>query len=217
MWGVTEDFRDAYDSLNYPLALQPEVAIKDLRMVKWNINSWGYYWNYGYKPGVSIYKWLEPRHQVFETNRWKIDKTNDLQYAFFNGIGYNAWENIWGIWNQIPERYAETIRRISAIYHQFPGIWNSQEWEPGFPVIQTGVFASAFPGVDRTVYTFVNRDSSDKMGKQLRLPFQENMRYFDLWNGKELVPEREGSDRSFLVLQSKKRDLERYWPLKNIW
>ena len=197
MWGVTEDFRDAYDSLNYPLALQPEVAIKDLAMVKWNINSWGYYWDYDYTPGVSIYKWLEPRHQVFETNRWKINKTNDLQYAFFNGIGYNAWENIWGIWNQVPQRYAEAIRRIATIYHQFPGVWNSVEWEPGFPVMQKGVFASAFPGVDRTVYTFVNRDSTLKNGKELQLEFHDHMRYFDLWHGKELVPEREGN-RVFL-------------------
>ena len=193
MWGVTEDFLDAYDSLNYPLALQPEVAIKDLAMVKWNINSWGYYWNYDYAPGVSIYKWLEPRHQVFETNRWKINKTNDLQYAFFNGIGYNAWENIWGVWNQVSQRYAEAIRRIATIYRQFPGIWNSAEWEPGFPVMQKGVFASAFPGVDRTVYTLVNRDSTDKIGKQVQLSFQDDMRYFDLWHGKELVPEREGN------------------------
>jgi hypothetical protein len=193
MWGVTEDFRNAYDSIDYPLVLQPEVAIKDLNMVQWNLSSWGYYWNYKYIPGVSIYKWLEPRHQVFETNRWKINKTNDLQYAFFNGVGYNAWENIWGIWNQVPERYAEAIRRIATIYRHFPGIWNSTEWEPGVPVMQKGVFASSFPGIERTVYTFVNRDSTDKTGKQIQLPFRDHMRYFDLWNGKELAPEKEGT------------------------
>ena len=34
--------------------------------------------------------------------RWARDKTDDLQHAFFNGVGYESWENIWGIWNQIP-------------------------------------------------------------------------------------------------------------------
>ena len=196
MWGVTEDFRDAYDSLHYPLVLQPEVAIKDLNFVKWNLSSWGYYWNYKYTPGVSIYKWLEPRHQVFETNRWQIDKTNDLQYAFFNGVGYNAWENIWGIWNQIPKRYEQAIRRISKIYRQFPGIWNSAEWEPGIPCVNPGVFASKFPGLDQTIFTIINRDSVEKQGVQLRLPFIDDMRYFDLWHGHEIFPKKEGNEIS---------------------
>jgi hypothetical protein len=193
MHGVTEDFRNAYDSLEYPLVLQPEVAMKDLKMLQWNLSSWGYYWNFTAVPGVSIYKWLEPRHQPFETNRWEIDKTNDLQYAFFNGIGYNPWENIWGIWNQVPERYAEAIRRIATIYRQFPGIWNSASWEPAVPVVQKGIYASAFPGVDQTVYTLVNRDSSEKNGEEIRLPYSEEMKYYDLWHGEELTPQVEGS------------------------
>jgi formylglycine-generating enzyme required for sulfatase activity len=161
-------------------------------MVQWNRMSWGYYWNYTYVPGVSIYKWLEPRHQVHETNRWMVDKTDDLQYAFFNGVGYNAWENIWGIWNQVPERYAAAIRRIATIYRQFPGIWSSAEWEPHIPTLQKGIYASEFPGVDKTIYTLINRDSTDKKENQLQLPYQEGMKYFDIWNGAELTPEKSG-------------------------
>lgn len=187
MFGVTEDFRNAYDSLGYPLVLQPEVAITDLKMVEWNRMSWGYYWNYDSIPGVSVYKWLEPKHQVQITNRWIIDKTNDLQYAFFNGIGYNAWENIWGVWNQVPERYAEAIRRIATIYRHFPGIWNSAKWEPHIPTLQHGIFASAFPGLNQTVYTLVNRDSIAHTGKQLQLDYQDGMKYFDIWNGNEII------------------------------
>lgn len=194
MWGVTEDFKHAYDSLDYPIVLQPEVAIKDLKMVEWNISSWGYYWDYTFVPGVSIYKWLEPRHQVFITNRWAVNKTNDLQYAFFNGIGYNAWENIWGIWNQIPARYEEEIRRISLIYHQFPQIWNSNEWEPFIPTLQKGVFASEFPGEGKTIYTLINREKSDKTGNQMRLSYRQGMAYYDLWNGKKLIPVKNGNN-----------------------
>ena len=35
------------------------------------------------------------------SDRWNRDKTDDLQFAFFNGVGWEAWENIWGIWNGI--------------------------------------------------------------------------------------------------------------------
>ena len=193
MYGISEDFKNAYDSLGYPVVLQPEVAINNLKLVEWNTSSWGYYWNYDFIPGVSVYKWLEPRHQVFVTNRWTIDKTDDLQYAFFNGIGYNAWENMWGIWNRIPDRYAEAIRRIATIYREFPGIWNSAEWEPHVPALQDGIFASKFPSSDKTVYTLINRSGTDCHNRQLELPYQENMSYYDLWNGTTLTPQKENN------------------------
>jgi len=197
MFGVTEDFLKAADSLDYSLVLQPEVAINDLKMVEWNQMSWGYFWNYEYVPGVSVYKWLEPKHQIQVTNRWIVDKTNDLQYAFFNGIGYNAWENIWGIWNQVPDRYAAEIKRIASIYRQFPQLWSSPEWEPHIPTLQKGIFASVFPEAGQRVYNLVNRDSVDISGRQIKLPYEEGIIYFDIWNGKALHPQKEG-DHIFL-------------------
>lgn len=194
MNGVTTDFREAYIRMGYPLVLQPEIHIGDLKMVEWNTMSWGYYWlkwgspDFGYVPGVSLYKWLEPRHQVHVTDRWAINKTDDLQYAFFNGIGYNTWENIWGIWNQVPPRYAAVIRSIRQIYRQFPAVWSSRDWEPHIPTMQAGVFASKFPGTNATVYTLVNRDSTAKSGAQLTLTGKTGDRYYDVWNGQQLLP-----------------------------
>ena len=138
------------------------------------------FFNYEYKPGVSVYKWFEPGHQVNITNRWAINKTDDLQSAFFNGIGYNSWENVWSVWNQISDRYAETIRRISAVYRSFPDIWASKDWEPYIPVLQKGVFASKFPDRDKTVYSFINRDSTDVNGAQITLPYHNTEKYYDL-------------------------------------
>lgn len=198
MLGVTEDFQNAADSLDYPLGFQPEVYLKDLKMIEWNTMSWGYWWkswtnsDYEYRPGVSVYKWLEPRHLVNITNRWAINKTDDLQSAFFNGVGYNPWENIWGVWNQIPERYAEAIRRIATIYRKFPDIWTSSQWSPYIPTMQPGIFATAFPGLDKTIYTLVNRDSMDRKGQQLKLPYKEEVVYYNIWNGTKLNPRREG-------------------------
>jgi formylglycine-generating enzyme required for sulfatase activity len=186
MFGVSEDFYTASKNENYPLAFQPELSLKDLRSIEWNRLSWGYYWNYGFAPGVSVYKWFESQHQVNITNRWAIDKTDDLQYAFFNGIGYNAWENIWSIWNQVPDRYAESIRRIAAIYREFPDAWSNKAWEPYIPVLKKGVFSSKFPDNNQTVYTFINRDSTDVDGNEIALPYKKANKYYDLWNGKEI-------------------------------
>ena len=194
MYGVTEDFEDACDSIQYHIALQPELNFSNLKMLEWNIMSWGYYFkdwdslSFDYVPAVSLYKWLESRHQVSITDRWAINKTDDLQYAFFNGIGYNSWENVWGVWNQIPDRYAEAIRRIAFIYRSFPKAWSSKNWEPHVQVLQQGVFASKFPDEKNTVYTFVNRDSTNKNGAQIAIPDSSSYHYYDLWSGNELKP-----------------------------
>ena len=78
-------------------------------------------------------------------NRWGRDRTNDLQYIFFNGVGYNAWENIWGIWNQLTPRDAETLRRIATLQRAFAPLLVSMDWRPYAPTLQPGVFASRFP------------------------------------------------------------------------
>ena len=76
--------------------------------------TWGQY-QFPFLPMVDRYKWLEPRHMVNISDRWAQDKTNDLQFAFFNGVGWESWENIWGIWNGISPRDAEATRRVATI------------------------------------------------------------------------------------------------------
>jgi hypothetical protein len=160
-------------------------------MLAWNQQSWGY-WKYSFVPGVSRYKWLEPRHMVNVCRRWARDKTDDLQHAFFNGVGYESWENIWGIWNGITPRDGEALRRIARIERSFGELLVSEAWEPHTPMVQQGVFASKFPGAGRTLWTVVNRNEYDVAGQQMRVPQAEGMRYFDVWHGVELRPRIEG-------------------------
>ena len=193
MNGIPAEFLFAGNcAIKYPLALEPEISMHGLEMLQWDTMSWAYYDDYTYIPGVSLYKWIEPLHMPVVNDRWAFDKTNDLQYAFFNGMGYTAWENIWGIWNGVPKRYAETIRRISTIYRQYPNIFHSAAWVPHTPVLQDSVFASKFPGKGQTIWTFVNRGNKPVSGRQIKLPYQDGMGYYDLWNGTKLTPVRKG-------------------------
>ena len=137
-------FRTASDQTGHPLALEPENLSIDLGL-PWNNLTWGY-WDYSFIPTVSKYKWLEPRHMVNICRRWGRDKTDDLQHAFFNGVGYESWENIWGIWNEITPRDAEALRRIATIERAMAPLLVSPDWEPHTPTFQYGVFASNFPG-----------------------------------------------------------------------
>ncbi len=138
----------------FPQGLRPNAAIPWCSSPKaalptkpwhWNNMTWGY-WKYHLVPMVSRYKWIEPRHMVNVCDRWNRDKTDDLQSAFFNGVGYESWENIWGIWNQITPRDAEALRRIAKIERAFASLLISPDWEPHTPTLRQGVFASKFPG-----------------------------------------------------------------------
>jgi gamma-glutamyl hercynylcysteine S-oxide synthase len=189
--GVPRPFRDASDRIGHPLMLEPESGLDSDEALAWNNMTWGY-WNYDLIPTVSRYKWLEPRHMVNVCRRWARNKNEDLQEAFFNGVGYETWENIWGIWNQIPDRDAEAIRRIGKIERKFSGALISPEWEPHTPVLRPSVYASKFPAAGYTVWTFINRNEYTVAGNQIRVVYKAGTRYYDLWNGAELTPEVQG-------------------------
>ena len=123
--------------------------------------------------------------------RWVRDKTDDLQFAFFNGEGWESWENVWGIWNGVTPRDGEATRRVSAIERGIAPFLVSQDWEPFYPMHRYGVFASRWPLEGRTAFTIVNRNEYAVEGRQISLPHKDGMRYFDLYHGEELKPETE--------------------------
>ena len=179
----------ATDSIasGHPLALEPEDGLGGDEKINWNTLNWGY-WNYQFTPSVSRYKWLETRHQEHLSNRWAHDHLDDLQQAFFNGIGFESWENIWGIWNQLTPRDAESLRRISLIDRAFAANLVSPAWEPHTFTHTYGVFASKWPTATQTLWTIVNRNPYEVDGGQLRLQRSQGMHYYDLWHGVEIQP-----------------------------
>jgi formylglycine-generating enzyme required for sulfatase activity len=189
--GMPASFRRASDKTGRPLALEPEAPLAADEMLAYNNLSWGY-WKYDFVPSVSRYKWLESRHMVNICNRWTHDHLDDLQQAFFNGVGFETWENIWGIWNQMTPRDAEALRRIATIERASASLLISPDWEPHTPTEQFGVFASKWPGKDAILWTIVNRNHYEVKGRQLLVPYNQGARYFDLWHGAQLRPKREG-------------------------
>ena len=91
--GVPLAFSLAADKIGHPLVFEPENGPSD-EVLAWNLMTWGQY-AFPFTPLVDRYKWLEPRHMVNISDRWHRDKTSDLQFAFFNGVGWESWENIW--------------------------------------------------------------------------------------------------------------------------
>ena len=118
---------------------------------------------------VNQAKWLEPRHMINVTDRFTRDKTNSLQHAFFNGVGYATLENLWGFWYGMEPRDAEAVLRITRIERAFAENLVSAKWEPHTPTLQAGVFASKFPGARDALWTIVNRNEYGVNGEELRI------------------------------------------------
>ena len=194
--GVPLAFSAAADKVGHPLAFEPEEGPSD-EALAWNVMTWGQY-SFPFVPVVDKYKWLEPRHMVNISDRWNRDKTNDLQFAFFNGVGWESWENIWGIWNGITPRDAEATRRVATIERAVAPFLISTEWEPLIPMLRYGIFASRWPLNDRTVWTIVNRNEYGVEGREIELQPEEGMRYFDLYHGTELKPDRDPDGKTVL-------------------
>jgi gamma-glutamyl hercynylcysteine S-oxide synthase len=191
--GLPRAYRTASDETGHALVFEPEDSPGADEGLIWNNQSWGY-WAHSVVPPVSKLKWLEPRHMINVCNRWARDKTEDLQFAFFNGVGYESWENIWGIWNQITPRDSEALRRVAKIERQFAGFLVSPEWEPHTPVMNYGVYASKFPLAGKTLWTIVNRNEYDVHGDQIVVPDKPGRRYYDVWHGVELTPDIRGGN-----------------------
>jgi len=104
--GVPRAFIEASEKIHHPIVFEPEGGPTD-EAVAYNLMTWGQYPIPPFVPRVDRYKWLEPRHMVNVTDRWNRDKTGDLQYAFFNGAGWESWESVLG---NLDRHYAARCR-----------------------------------------------------------------------------------------------------------
>lgn len=194
MDGMPKAFSDAAAATGHPLALEPEHFPGHDEMLAWNTMSWGY-WLYPYAPDVSRSKWLEPRSMVNVSARWNHDKTDNLQAAFFNGVGFETWENVWGIWNGITPRDGEAIRRMAMMERGLAPFLVSQQWEPYYKTEARGLFASRWPLAQDSVWTIVNRTGYPMQGELLRVMVADpGTTFYDVYHGRKLEPRMEGDD-----------------------
>ena len=182
--GVPLAFSVAAEKVGHPLVFQPEVSPSD-EALAWNVMTWGQY-TFTPAPTVDRFKWLEHRHMVNISDRWKRSKTDDLQFAFFNGVGWESWENVWGIWNGITPRDAEATRRVATIERAVAPFLVSDDWEPLASVEATGVYASRWKIGQESAWTVVNRNEYDV--KDASIAAENGLRYFDLYHGLEVKP-----------------------------
>eukprot|EP00937_MAST-01D_sp_MAST-1D-sp2_P004636 g4636.t1 len=206
MQHIPRAFLDAAAKVYKPIALQAEGGFPEydlpFRTIGW---AEGWTEDTNAPPMVNKPKWLSfGKATTAWCARWTGDPQNavkaklpQVQVAFFNGLGYETWENVWGTWNGITPRDGEAIRRAGLLLRYFGrrGFLQSAGWVPFTPEVlpaqmAAGVFGSAFPreGSDETVYFLVNRNDTARSGALLAPRYVVGNRYYDCYNGLELTP-----------------------------
>jgi len=192
---VPEEFWTAAQKVGHPEAFEPEGGGIDASL-NWSTMGWGYY-SYPQVPQVDRFKFIT--RGKFMTNicdRWAQSKTNNLQTAWFNGQGYESWENVWGTWNGITPRDGEAIRRVGTMLRFFGGKTShllSPDWEPHvLGPVQSHVYSSRFPLKDdaSTMWTMVNRAGQNLTGSQLWVNTSDlpaDTHFYDCYRGVELA------------------------------
>ena len=123
--GVNGSFWEESLLQNHAITIEPETMFSNYQYLTTNIMSWGYWTSPEPKynllvPPVSVYKAISKgKHLTHICERWSTIRTDGLQYAFFNGAGYESWENVWGIFNKITPRDGAALKRTSTILRYF--------------------------------------------------------------------------------------------------
>lgn len=208
------------------IVLQPEQGVAGVAGLNYNSMSW----IYGFQKlnasdlRLSSAKFVEPRHRGHICDRWSQDQTAAILNAYFNGLGFVAWENVWGMWNELTPRTGELLRRVAALQRHFSRILqlrNDSFWPffNAFPLEMRGpdgrnvssieaVRVTRFYAANESLFAVVtglevNRKSSWPLAINYHI---QGTRYYDFYHGTELnvtvVPSCLTSDSSKVTLES---------------
>jgi gamma-glutamyl hercynylcysteine S-oxide synthase len=153
-------------------------------------------------PLIAAYKAVTyGRHLTHLCERWADNHIDGIQQAFFNGIGFESWENVWGLWNGLTPRDAEALRRSATLLRQFARLVQhpGQFW-PHVPIVldlDSAIYASMFAADGATfserLWLLVNRDLTREQVTFLQLPCEDMLtgpdllKLFDVYSGDQII------------------------------
>ena len=212
----SQELREKLDIVRPGISLSPEAnpPIPSLSICN---SSWAAWCGDPEAPSLDHRKWLEPRHMRWQNMRWNTSHRAEIRRTFFNGTGMLVWENVFGMYTPWIESDRRLWRRASSILKQYAHLFSSDAWEPYYPACcdseskavrddaQPGLFVHQWPGdKGESLFTIWAKDrykgqDTDVDVAYLRTNFalfdvawNDDMRYFDLWNGIEIMPVKQG-------------------------
>lgn len=146
--------------------------------------SWAQWFADSPVPGVLRAHWFERRHMLHHVRRWHRNHAEELQSAWFNGVGVMVWEVVFGVWVGWSDRDAQMLRRMSAVQRGLADLLADGEWTPlvdlGDDAADAGVYGSSFRDRDQVLLTLINRSD---MEVTVPLPLTPDGQVWDVWLG----------------------------------
>jgi len=180
--------REELDKRRKGVAIVPELAptFSDIHGRKACSGSWAQ--KYSMQPyennGILHMKWIIPKHQQYQIDRWTQDHQEELKAAWINGSGIQVWENVFGSWNPWNAKDRADIRRMNPLLLYFSDLYTSDEWKPFVPTDDAEVLASLWENGQYKVWNIVNNRKSSSL---IRLSFaNEDEILYDVWNGEKM-------------------------------
>lgn len=112
------------------------------------------------------------------------DWSTESQFAFFNGEA--LYDMGWSLYAPPVLRH---LQRSLALQHEYADCFSSDRPLIAVPTEQWEVYANAFPGQGRTVWTLFNARFTAVRGPVLALTHVPGATYFDAWRGQSLQPD----------------------------
>jgi len=181
--------------------IEPEKALGGLYLLNVTNQGWLYdlttcyscLHNNKFSPAVSTGKTMQRRHMPHICGRWAKQRSEEILTAYFNAIGYTAWENIWAVWNGFNERDGQLLKRATRILRHFHPMLSDPKvaWLPHYPMLRDSVtpgsvFASKFVDKDRELWLLINSNTEAET-VTLGTPGSGDHEFFDMYLGKALT------------------------------
>lgn len=182
--------RDEVEGDNHKVAFSTEIHpdFKDLIGYHALTCSWGQEIEPFHYTDLSHVKWIMPEHKQHYIKRMNTDRKRELAHAWVNGQGIQVWENVFGtmnLWNALDRQH---LRRMNTIWKHLGALYLSDDWQPFIPLSDTMLRASCWIDGGLKIWNIVN-PSDDPAAVEFETVSGSKARYFDIWNGVELMPE----------------------------
>ncbi len=172
------------------VAVEGESTVPIARLVDHPL-SWAQWFADSSAPGVVRSHYLERRHQMHHVRRWHRDHHQELQSAWFNGIGVMVWEVVFGVWVGWSDHDAQTLRRMAPAQRALHHLLVDGAWTPlvdlGADAAIAGIFGSEFASPGERLVALVNRGEADR-SVSLPAGLDTDGRHVDVWTGQVLEP-----------------------------
>jgi iron(II)-dependent oxidoreductase len=200
IYASEKSIRDEVAASGRTVAFVTEIlpGLKDLVGPDALTGSWGQEIEPYHYTDLSHLKWLMPEHKQYFIRRMTGDRKPMLTHAWINGQGIQVWEDVFGTMNPWNAGQRQQLRKMNAIWHIYGNMYLTDHWEPLIPVPGKPVLASRWHLGENTITNYVDTTRSVHR-VTVRVDPGPDQKYFDLWNGRQLFPVKQGGYSTVLL------------------